>query len=53
MTELEQAQSKLAEAEARLRSKEHDWFVIRYVVTPSVFALVGAIVALAVAVIKG
>ena len=49
MTELELAQAKLHDAEARLKDKEHDWFVIRFVVTPSVIALVAAIGALVIA----
>lgn len=52
MTELEVAQAKLHDAEARLRDKEHDWFVIRFVVTPSVLALIGALVTVCVVLIK-
>ena len=52
MTELETALTKLHDAEARLKSKEHDWFVIRFILTPAVLSVVAALVALTITVIK-
>lgn len=52
MTDLEIAQQKLAEAEAKLRGKEYDWFVLRFVLAPSAIGLVASVIALSIALIK-
>ena len=52
MTELEISQQKLAEAETKLKQKEHEWFVIKFVLVPMSLSIVGAVVALAITVIN-
>lgn len=51
MTELEISQQKLHEAEAKLKEKEHEWFVIKFVIVPMALSMVGALTALSIAVL--
>ena len=52
MTELEISQQKLHEAETKLKQKELEWFVIKFVLVPMALSIVGAVAVLAVTVIN-
>lgn len=52
MSELEIAQKELAEAEAKLKGKEYDWFILRFIVAPAALGVTGSIIALSIALIK-
>ena len=53
MTELEIAQQKLHEAETKLKGKELEWFVVKFVFVPISLSFVGAVATFSVTVLSG